>query len=325
MKARPVVGTDGDVVRIVGTLSDITESKTSEERLLHDAVHDNLTGLPNRELFFDRLDAALTLAQTESKIRPTVISIDIDRFKQINEASGLSAGDSILLTLARRLSRMLKPQDTLARLSGDQFAALIVSENETRQITALANMVRRVASTPVTFSDKEIPLTASIGVALYDPQLHAKREDMLKDAEIAMRHGKRLGGNRIEVFRATMRSLRSDRLGLAADLRKALDRNEIKVYFSRSSGSRTARSRASKRCCAGTIRASGGSIPANSFRSPKRPGPSSISAFSRWSAPRANLPPGNARSTSIRRFSPASMSLRANCSATISCRTSRGC
>ncbi|MGO8843776.1 MAG: EAL domain-containing protein [Methylocella sp.] len=231
MKARPVVGTDGDVVRIIGTLGDVTEAKIAEERLLHDAVHDNLTGLPNRELFFDRIDAALTLAQTESKIRPAILSIDIDRFKQINEASGLSSADSILLTVARRLSRILKPQDTLARLSGDQFAVLIVSEFETSQISALANLVRRVVSTPVIFSDKEIPLTASIGLALYDPQLHATREDMLKDAEIAMRHGKRLGGNRIEVFRPTMRSLRTDRLGLDADLRKALDRGEIKVLF----------------------------------------------------------------------------------------------
>jgi len=231
MKARPVVGPDGAVVRVVGSLSDVTEAKTAEERLLHDAVHDNLTGLPNRELFFDRLEAALTLAQADAKIRPTVISIDIDRFKQVNESVGLSAGDSILLTLARRLSRILKPQDTLARLSRDQFAALIVSESETEQITALANMARRVASTPVTFSDREIPLTASIGLALYDPQLHAKREDMLKDAEIAMRHGKRMGGNRIEVFRASMRTLRSDRFGLAADLPRALDRGEMKIFF----------------------------------------------------------------------------------------------
>jgi len=231
LKARPVVGPDGEVIRIVGALSDVTEAKTAEERLLHDAVHDNLTGLPNRELFFDRLEAALTLAQTDPRIRPTVISIDIDRFKQVNEAVGLSAGDSILLTLARRLSRILKPQDTLSRLSGDQFAALIISESDTDQITALANVARRVASTPVTFSDREIPLTASIGLSLYDPQLHAKREDMLKDAEIAMRHGKRLGGNRIEVFRASMRTLRSDRFGLAADLRRALDRSEIKVFF----------------------------------------------------------------------------------------------
>ena len=231
MKARPVVGADGDVIRIIGTFSDITEAKIAEERLLHDAVHDNLTGLPNRELFFDRAGAALTLAQTDGKIRPAILSIDIDRFKQINEASGLSSADSILLTVARRLSRILKPQDTLARLSGDQFAVLIVSEFETSQISALANLVRRVVSTPVTFSDKEIPLTASIGLALYDPQLHATREDMLKDAEIAMRHGKRMGGNRIEVFRPTMRVLRSDRAGLDADLHKALDRGEIKVLF----------------------------------------------------------------------------------------------
>jgi diguanylate cyclase (GGDEF)-like protein/PAS domain S-box-containing protein len=231
LKARPAAGTDGDVVRVIGTLSDITEAKVAEERLLHDAVHDNLTGLPNRELFFDRAGAALTLAQTDNRIRPAILSIDIDRFKQINEASGLSSADSILLTLARRLSRILKPQDTLSRLSGDQFAILIVSEFETSQISAIANLVRRVVSTPVMFSDKEIPLTASIGLALYDPQLHATREDMLKDAEIAMRHGKRMGGNRIEVFRPTMRTFRPDRVGLEADLRRALDRGEIKVLF----------------------------------------------------------------------------------------------
>jgi diguanylate cyclase (GGDEF)-like protein/PAS domain S-box-containing protein len=231
LKARPVSSAVGEVIRIVGTLSDVTEAKISEERLLHDAVHDNLTGLPNRELFFDRGDAVLSLAQTDKRIRPAILSIDIDRFKQANESAGLSAGDSILLTIARRLARVLKPQDTLARLSGDQFAILIVSEFETAQISSFANLVRRVVSTPVTFSDREIPLTASIGLSLYDPQLHQTCEDMLKDAEIAMRHGKRVGGNRIEVFRPSMRTLRSERLGLDAELRRALDRSEIKVLF----------------------------------------------------------------------------------------------
>ena len=231
LKARPVVGADGEVVRIVGTLADITEAKIAGERLLHDAVHDNLTGLPNRELFFDRAGSVLTLAQSDNRIRPAIISVDIDRFKQINEAAGLSAADSILLTLARRLARILKPRDTLARLSGDQFAILIVSESETAEISAFANLVRRVVSTPVTVGGKEIPLTASIGLALYDPQLHPEREDLLRDAEIAMRHGKRMGGDRIEVFRPSMRTLRPDRFGLAADLRRALDRGEIKVLF----------------------------------------------------------------------------------------------
>ena len=110
-----MIGSDGEVIRIVGTLADVTDAKTAEERLLHDAVHDNLTGLPNRQLFYDRLEAALTFASQDDGVRPTVLVIDIDRFKQVNETVGYSAGDSILLTLSRRLGRLLKPQDTLAR------------------------------------------------------------------------------------------------------------------------------------------------------------------------------------------------------------------
>jgi diguanylate cyclase (GGDEF)-like protein/PAS domain S-box-containing protein len=231
LKARPVVGENGDVIRVIGTLSDITESKTAEERLLHDAVHDNLTGLPNRELFLDRLDAALTQARGQDTSRPTVMAIDIDRFKQINEIVGLSAGDSILLTIGRRLGRLLKPTDTLARISGDEFAIILVSESETENIISLADTVRRTMNTPVTFADREISLAGSIGLALFDGQLHAKREDMLKDAEIAMAHAKRLGGNRTEVFRPVMRTQRADRLSLESDLRRGLDRGEIKVFF----------------------------------------------------------------------------------------------
>ena len=93
LRARPVVGSDGEVVRLVGTLSDVTEFKTAEERLLHDAVHDNLTGLPNRELFLDRLEAVLGLAKTDAVIRPTVMVVDLDRFKQVNDSVGMAVGD----------------------------------------------------------------------------------------------------------------------------------------------------------------------------------------------------------------------------------------
>src|SRR5215204_3614672 len=117
LKARPVVGSDGEVARLVGTLADVTEFKNAEERLLHDAVHDNLTGLPNRELFVDRLEGVLALAKADPTIKPTVMMIDLDRFKQVNDSVGIAVGDSILLTLARRLGRLLKPQDTLARLA----------------------------------------------------------------------------------------------------------------------------------------------------------------------------------------------------------------
>src|SRR4029077_12444000 len=110
LKARPVVGSDGEVVRIVGTLVDVTEFKNAEERLLFDAVHDNLTGLPKRELFLDRMEAAFGFARSDQTIRPTVIVIDIDRFKQVNDSVGIAVGDSILLTMARRLCRLLQPE-----------------------------------------------------------------------------------------------------------------------------------------------------------------------------------------------------------------------
>jgi diguanylate cyclase (GGDEF)-like protein len=226
-----VVGTDGEVIRIVGTLSDVTEAKTAEERLLHDAVHDNLTGLPNRELFYDRLDAALTFASQDPNIRPTVLVLDLDRFKNVNEAIGLSAGDSILLTLSRRLGRLLRPQDTVARIAGDEFAVILLSERDPERIAAFADMMRRAITTPITYAEREIFLTASIGLVLYDAQNGARREEVLKNAEIAVVHAKRLGGDRVETFRPTMRTQTSDRLMLESDLRRALDRGELKVVF----------------------------------------------------------------------------------------------
>ncbi|MFY9627366.1 MAG: EAL domain-containing protein [Methylocystis sp.] len=231
LRARPVVGPDGEVIRVVGTLTDVTEERNAQERLLHDAVHDNLTGLPNRELFFDRLEAALIFARMQKEMRPTVMCVDIDRFKQINEQVGVATGDSILLTIAHRLTRLLQPQDTLARLSGDTFAIILVSEANPDNVMALADSVRRALATPVRFTDREISLFASIGVALFDPSVHPGADDMLDDAEIAMRNAKRAGGNCIEVFRPAMRGQRSDRLTLEADLRRALERSEVKVFF----------------------------------------------------------------------------------------------
>ena len=231
LKARPVIGSDGEVIRIVGTLCDVTSSKNAEERLLLDAVHDNLTSLPNRQLFYDRLEAALVFASQDDSLRPTVLVIDIDKFKDANDLSGYTAGDSILLTLSRRLSRLLKPQDTLARISGDEFAIILLSEREPDRIIAFADMVRRIVTTPVTYADREIFLTASIGIALHDPQIAARREEVLRNAEIAMAHARRHGGDRIEVFRPTMRSDRSDHFTMESDLRHAIDRNEMRVLF----------------------------------------------------------------------------------------------
>lgn len=231
LRARPVLGADGEVQRVVGTLSDVTEQRTAEERLLHDAVHDNLTGLPNRELFMDRLGAAMTRTKAEGAAQPSVFVLDIDRFKQVNDAFGLSVGDSILLMIARRLARLLKPQDTLARLSGDQFAFLLLSESEPDRIAAFADSVRRTLRAPITFGEREIFLTASIGIAMLDAAKPVEAEEMVKDAEIGMYYAKRNGGDRIEAFRPALRQHGVDSLTLESDLRRALGRDEIKVFY----------------------------------------------------------------------------------------------
>jgi diguanylate cyclase (GGDEF)-like protein/PAS domain S-box-containing protein len=230
LKARPVVGSDGEVVRLVGTLTDVTEFKTAEERLLHDSVHDNLTGLPNRQLFLDRLEAVLAFSRADSNIKSTVMVIDLDRFKQVNDSVGMAVGDSILLTLARRLGRLLKPQDTLARLAGDQFSLILLSEKEATRIIAFAETLRKALRAPITFNDREIFLTASIGLALPDGQL-PRNEEVLKDAELAMYHAKRVGGDRIEVFKPAMRARKTDRLALESELRRALEREEITILY----------------------------------------------------------------------------------------------
>jgi diguanylate cyclase (GGDEF)-like protein/PAS domain S-box-containing protein len=230
LKVRQVVGSDGEVVRLVGTMTDVTEFKNAEERLLFDAVHDNLTGLPNRELFIDRMEAAFGFARADPQIRPSIVVVDLDRFKQVNDSVGIAVGDSILLTIARRLSRLLKPQDTLARLSGDQFALIVLSEREPARIVAFAETIRRTLRAPIAFNDREIFLTASIGLALAENQSN-RTEEVLKDAELAMYYAKRIGGDRIEIFKPAMRSRKTDRLTMESELRRAIEREEIKVLF----------------------------------------------------------------------------------------------
>ncbi|RUV44727.1 MAG: EAL domain-containing protein [Mesorhizobium sp.] len=230
LRARPVIGSDGEVIRCVGTMVDVTEQKKSEERLLHDAVHDNLTGLPNRELFMNRLEAIISIARTEDKVRPTVFVIDIDRFKQVNDGLGISAGDTILLTIARRLHRLLKPKDSLSRFAGDQFALMLLSEQDPARIAAMADAIKHAINNPITFAKREIVLTASIGLITWTTA-QTSSEDMVKDAELAMHQAKRFGGDRIEPFRPAFRTVGTDRLQFESDLRRAIERREFTLAY----------------------------------------------------------------------------------------------
>jgi diguanylate cyclase (GGDEF)-like protein/PAS domain S-box-containing protein len=230
LRARPVVGSDGEVIRCVGTLVDVTEQKKAEERLLHDAVHDNLTGLPNRELFMNRLEAIISVAKSEDKIQPTVFVIDVDRFKQVNDGLGISAGDTILLTIARRLHRLLKPKDSLSRFAGDQFALMLLSEQDPARIAGVADAIKQAIKAPINFAKREIVLTASIGLITWTNDQN-QAEDMVKDAELAMHQAKRFGGDRIEPFRPAFRSVGTDRLQLESDLRRAVERKEFTLAY----------------------------------------------------------------------------------------------
>jgi diguanylate cyclase (GGDEF)-like protein/PAS domain S-box-containing protein len=231
LKARPVVSVDGEVVRVIGSLADVTEIKSAEERMLHDAVHDNLTGLPNRELFYDRLASALHLAQKPGSSAPTVLVVDVDNFKFVNDSYGLSMGDAALLAVARRLSRDLKPGDTLARLSGDQFGVIVLEEPGAADLGVRAEASRAALAAPISFGEREIALTVSIGAAIYNPKLHLKGGDLLADAQLGLANAKKSGGDRVEAFSPAMRSQRSDRQRLENDMRRALERGEIMVLF----------------------------------------------------------------------------------------------
>lgn len=230
LKARPMLGTDGEVMRCIGTMSDITASKIAEERLLQDAVRDNLTGLENRELFVNRLDMIMQMANRDKAARPTVFHINLDNFRQTNSKNGFVAGDTILLTVAKRLSKILRDGDSVARLGGDQFAILLISETTPERIAHFADAVRKTIRSPIQYGKTEVSLTASIGISSWTKdQLNA--DLMMRDAELAMLHSKRLGGNRIEPFRPAFRTGKDDSVILVDDLRMALKHNKISVLY----------------------------------------------------------------------------------------------
>ena len=230
MRVKPVLGGDGQVNRIVGTLQDVNEERASRDRLLHDAVHDSLTGLPNKQLFLDRLERALVRARLPNGIKPAVFLIDIDRFMELEERVGHSAADSVLLAISRRVARIMRPLDTVARLGGDQFGVILASEQAAGKIAETAEQIRKALKSPFNFGERDLSLTASIGVTIYDGN-PVSSEDVLRDAELAMYYAKRLGGDRIEAYRASARSIAAYSKASEEDLDRGLRHGELQVQF----------------------------------------------------------------------------------------------
>jgi len=230
LQARPVIGADGEIIRCVGMLMEITEFMRYEEKLLQNSITDNLTGLPNRQIFLDRLQVWCDLAAYDERIRPTLLVIDFDGFQRVNQRYGLSVGDTFLLAMARRLSRHLKPMDVLCRLSCDRFAFLLVSHTDLSKVANFTMALKKTLDLPINFANQEIRLTASIGLL---PWLEGgmQAEERLGDAMLAMYHAKYKGGNCIEPFRPTFRQNRVEKNTLEHELKEALKLKELHIAY----------------------------------------------------------------------------------------------
>jgi diguanylate cyclase (GGDEF)-like protein len=169
-------------------------------------------------------------ARTPGGTKPAVFLIDIDRFMELEERIGHSAADSVLLAISRRISRIMRPLDTVARIAGDQFAVILSSEQAAAKIAETAEQIRNALKAPFNFGDRDLVLTASIGVTIYDSN-PSTAADVLRDAELAMYYAKRLGGDRIEAYRASARSIASYNKASEEDLERGLKQGELHVQF----------------------------------------------------------------------------------------------
>ncbi len=189
----------GRVVRVAGSITDVTEQKRFEEQLLHGAFHYPLTGLPNRALFLDRLSHAVARSQRRAEHIFGVLFLDLDRFKVINDSLGHRVGDELLKGIARRVEECLRPGDTVARLGGDEFTVLLDDLVRPNDAELVAERIQEALKAPFELDGHQIVTSASIGIAL-SLQQYTRAEDIVRDADTAMYRAKADGKARHRIF-----------------------------------------------------------------------------------------------------------------------------
>ena len=246
--ASAVQNAKGKITKLVIVNRDITQRKRAEELLAHNAFHDTLTTLPNRALFVDRLDHALTLAKRHSDYKFAVFIIDVDEFKVFNDSLGHAKGDQLLIEISKRLTTSLrgidtisrsnltkrfdapKPDDTLARLGGDEFTVLLDDIRNPSDAIRVAQRIQEKWDAPFVINGEEVVVTISIGIALSDVA-YSSADDLLRDAEIAMYRAKQSGKGSFEIFDPNKHASAFQRLKLETDIRKGLELGEFKVFY----------------------------------------------------------------------------------------------
>jgi len=219
--------------RVIGCArigTDVTEIRRASQKLLHDAFHDALTGLPNRALFMDRLSHRLALEKRRQGSSFSVLFLDVDRFKVINDSLGHVRGDELLAEVGRRLQACLRAGDTVARLGGDEFTILIEDVKNKAEALKVAERVQQDLRAPFSIGGQEIFSGASIGIA-HGSSGYARPEDILRDADTALYRAKAQGRGRFVEFDPSMHDRAMALLRLETDLRRALDRNELRIHY----------------------------------------------------------------------------------------------
>lgn len=211
------------------TCHDVTERRALEQQLSYQAFHDSLTGLANRSLFRDRLEHAIART-SRSQSRFAVLFIDLDDFKDVNDSLGHAAGDSMLRQMTHRIGEAVREEDTVARLGGDEFAILLEAVTNDDEVIAVANRVVASARQPFEIGDAVISSGLSVGIAIADTSA-ISAEAVMRNADLALYEAKNLGKNRHALFAPAMHEQAVDRLQLSADLRDAIDQDQLLVHY----------------------------------------------------------------------------------------------
>ncbi len=225
-----VCNAEGTPLFSICMMQDITEQRQSEAKLLRAALHDTLTGLPNRTFLMERLQEAVTLTQHDSQAQFAVLFLDLDRFKIVNDSIGHLAGDRLLVEIAQRISACVRAEDTVARLGGDEFAILLTDIGSIQDAIDVADRIQQTLKTPFNLGSQEVFSSVSIGIAS-SMSGYEQPEHLLRDADNAMYRAKAQGKARCVVFDTHMHDRALQLLRLENDLRRAIERQEFLVYY----------------------------------------------------------------------------------------------